>query len=419
MRTTVIVGGLPNPTSGGGAVTAYTVISHLIEQGHDLTVCALVDKAVAERPDPATVARIDELGAAGARVVTVGSQAKVPVGGALRDRVARTVHPSLDELFPTTADAPAMAEEVAASSPDAVLVYHWEALAASRLVTAPRLAVVGDPPHLSLWYRWRDVWPSVHALRTLPRVQALARRHPPAMTRMLNECASSGAFAAHHASWLRERGAANCRYFRTPVPDPGPPTPGAAEPQGTIPRILLLGHLQGIVTVDGLRVFARMLPLLDRAYGPNGFEARIVGGLEPPADLRQALDHPAVRFLGHTDDAGAEITAADVFLVPNSISLGIRVRIITAFSYGAAIVSHRANVQGIPELRDDVNALIGDDHEGLAAAVLRLTREPETRARLGAAARDTYQSGFTPATAGGALSEELERLAATPARTAA
>ena len=251
-------------------------------------------------------------------------------------------------------------------------------------------------------------------------MQAILRKQPPAMATLLEGCASYGAFAAHHAEWLRRHGAPRCLYLRTPVPDEA--GPGWAEARhrrahGEPPRILLLGHVKGIVTIDGLRVFARMLPFLDAAFGRDEYRVDVVGGYDPPAELAEAFRHPAVRRHGHTDRPAPWLEAADVLLVPTSIPLGIRVRVITGFSFGTPIVAHRANALGIPELEHERNALLGSSPEELAAAVVRVANDGELRGRLERGARETYEQYFTPPVAAEAIMRLLDE--AVPTRAAA
>jgi glycosyltransferase involved in cell wall biosynthesis len=198
---------------------------------------------------------------------------------------------------------------------------------------------------------------------------------------------------------------------RTPVPDPGPPVAtGGTAPR---PTILLVGHMKGVVTLEGLRLFADgILPRLERQLGPDGFEVRIAGGYDPPPDLARSLDRPSVRRLGHVEGAEDEFRAAHVLLVPNSLELGVRVRVVTGFSFGSCIVSHRANARGIPELEDGRNALLGDSPAGLADAVVRALGDAELRARLGTGARATYERAFAPPVAVGELAATLDRLVA-------
>jgi glycosyltransferase involved in cell wall biosynthesis len=415
----VVSGGVPNPAASGGAVTAWTVMSHLLAEGHEVDVCALRDPEHYDPTDASDEERVEAVRALGADVVQLvsGSTAafrSLPRGPAARLR--RAWRPRDEELYPHLIDRDAVREAVAELGAEVVFVYHFEALAASRGLDVPRFAAVGDPPQLSALYRFRDELPDPRAFRRIVRLQTQIRHQPRLLVRFLGECAACGAFAAHHAAWLRARGAAGCEYLRTPVPDPGPGERVATEK----PRILLVGHLKGIVTLDGLRIFARdVLPRLEAELGADGFEARILGGYEPPPKLAPALDRPAVRFLGHVEDPVDEFRTATVMLVPNSIPLGIRVRILTGFSYGTCIVSHRANLPGIPELAHGWNALLGGSGEELAAAVLRAIGDETLRERLETGARRTYEESFAPPVAAGRIAEILARIAARPAVPAA
>jgi hypothetical protein len=350
----------------------------------------------------------------GGQLVCVPSRAgdvfeRLPDGA--RARVRRVFRPPPETLYPTLVDRPAVRDAVAATSADAAFVYHFESLAASRDVGVPRFAAVGDPPHLSALYHFRRS-PS---LRALGRLQAPLRGQPQLHVEMLNECSAAGAFAAHHAAWLRRKGAERCNYLRTPVPDPGPTERHEAEK----PRILLVGHMKGAVTLEGLQRFAtKILPRLEDELGADGFEVRLAGGFDPPPKLGRALDRPSVRLLGHVEDAAPEFLSSHVMLVPNSITLGIRVRIVTAFAYGCCIVTDRANTLGIPELEHERNALIADSPDGLARETLRALGDPALRARLGAAARETYEGAFQPRIAVGHIAQTLERIAGGRSATA-
>ena len=296
---------------------------------------------------------------------------------------------------------------MAESGAEVAFVYHFEALAASRDLPIPRFAAVGDPPQLSALYRLRQGLPDPRALRGIVRLQAQLRRQPRLLVELLNECAACGAFAAHHAKWLRDHGASGCLYLRTPVPDPGPVE--RAEPE--LPTILLVGHFKGVVTLEGLELFARhVLPRLERELGAGGFEVRIAGGYTPPTELARLLDRPSVRLLGHVEQAGAEFRRAHVLLAPNSIPLGIRVRIVTAFSHGTCVVTHGANQQGIPELEHDRDALVADSAERLARETLRALGDDRLRRRIGMSGRETYDRDFRPDVSVGRIAEVLHEI---------
>jgi glycosyltransferase involved in cell wall biosynthesis len=380
-----------------------------------VTVVVLEDPEPFDPTGVASQDRADRVRGLGADVVRVVSGASSffrsrPRG--LGDRLWRAWRPPDEELFHTLVDADSVRRAVEPLEPDVAFVYHHEMLAAGRTLSVPRLAAVGDPPHLSALYRFRELLPRPAAFRRIVALQAQARHSPHVLVELLRECESRGAFAAHHAAWLRAKGVEGCEYLRTPVPDPLVDRSPTEAHRADRPRILLVGHMKGVVTLNGLRLFAReILPRLERSLGRTGFEARLLGGYDPPADLAPLLDRPSVRLLGHVERPAEEFRSADVLLAPNSISLGVRVRIVTAFSYGTCVVSHRANAQGIPELVHEQNALLGASGEELADAVVDAVREAELRRRLGDEGRRTYERLFAPQVAVGRIREELRRIA--------
>lgn len=415
MRTTILSTALPNPDSGSGAsITLALIAEALRARGHDVSLCPVVYPEYTT-PDGANhEAQLASAAQLGFPLEPVLSDAwrPRPTPRTLRSRARRIWRPEPEDLYPTLRDSSAVHDAVARLGADAVLVYGFEALAASREVDAPRFAATSDPPHLALWgrtwRRWRSERRPLRVAREAIGIQSTLRAHPRLALQLLRDCEAVGAFGQHHAAWL-ERLGVPCGYYRTPIADPGPPRPAES---GRRPTILLVGHLRGTATLDGLRMFMPMLPHLDDALGSDGYEVRVVGGYEPPPELAALLEHPAVRLQGFVPDVAAEFRGADVLLVPVSIKLGVRVRVLTGFSYGSCIVTHAANACGIPELEHEWNALIGDSPRTLADHVVRAIGDPSLRARLGAGARSTYERYFTPAAAGSALAETLERIAA-------
>jgi L-malate glycosyltransferase len=102
----------------------------------------------------------------------------------------------------------------------------------------------------------------------------------------------------------------------------------------------------------------------------------------------------AVRFPGYLDMPAKlqQGNAADIFLNTNHID-NVPVSVIEACAMGLPVVS--TNVGGIPDLLDDgeTGLLVPDgDIEGMAAAVLRLIRNPDLAGRLSANARKLAES---------------------------
>lgn len=414
MRTALLSTAVPDPGSGSGAaITLALIATALVERGHEVTICPLVYPEYVT-PSGADHERQVEIGTSlGYVLQPVQSQAwsGAPVDRTAAARIRRAWRPDMAELYPQARDAEPVGRALERVAPDAVLVYGFAALAASTGLGLPRLAATSDPPEEALraraFGRWRRRPNPLRIAREAVHLQAAIRAYKRLALELLGSCEAVGAFGAQHADALRRAGI-SCNYYRTPIADPGPPAAPAANER---PRLLLVGHLQGTATLDGLRVFEAMLPHLERMLGRDGFEVRIVGGYQPPPTMHALLEHPAVNLAGFVDDVDAEFRAADVLVVPVSIQLGVRVRVLTGFAHGNCIVTHRANAQGIPELAHGQNALLGSSAAELAGLVVSALQDVQLAMRLRRGARETYERFFTPAVAGAPLAETLERIA--------
>jgi Glycosyl transferases group 1 len=401
VKLALLMHALPQPSSSGAPITGWAILEQMLAAGHEVAVLSLVYPS-----DPFDSEERRQL------VCSTGAElVLVPVvPGAPDERLW---------MLPTASLRPALCETLTAVAPDAILAYHWDVLAATHgLRVAPRFGVVDDPWHLPNLRRWQATRPrpTLHYLRwtrwTLRGIRPATR----AMVELLEDCEASACFQAEAAAWLGRKGASACRYVVAPVPDAG--GHDWAERRGALrspkPRILLgPSNLAATSTSAGIRLFARkILPVLERELGPEGFEVHVVGEGEPPAELARLLPRPSVIVRGRVEPADHEFLASDVQLVPTPFVLGKRVRIIVGFSFGCCVVAHAADAVNLPELADGDNALVAADGEGLARAVVRAVRDGELRARLSAGARRTFEELFRPEAAGRRIVETLERLAA-------
>jgi hypothetical protein len=416
MRVATIFAGVPNRWQAGGPLTHWATLTALLDAGHDIVFVSLPWEGESEEPG-----RLDAVRELGVKVrVVPESQAQAEPHSRWRTRLeyGRTVAwPADGTMFPTQAVASGLAAVLAEEDPDAFVAHGTPAVSAAHELTIPKLALVSDPPGLTrrLRKQWEPQYPwRIGRDELLYRIGSttFAYRADRRFVEMLRRFDSVAFFGSHRADWARERGV-KAWYASSPIVDAAGPEwrqRRAAAPSNLKPRILLIGHLRGISTISGLHVFARdVLPELTRALGPNGFEVHIAGKYDPPASLRAALTHPAVRLRGHVEPPDDEFLRADVVLVPTPVETGPRVRILTAFSYGCCVVAHSANQLGIPALAHYENALLGPS-DRLAQLTLSALRDPELRARLGTTGRRLYEERFTPERAGGRIVETLEGL---------
>jgi len=111
-------------------------------------------------------------------------------------------------------------------------------------------------------------------------------------------------------------------------------------------------------------------------------EARLVIiGRRPPAEVEALAEDPRIEVTGYVEDPTPYLADTAAFLVPLHAGAGMRVKIMDAWSWGTPVVTTTLGAEGI-DVTDGEDALVADDVQGYAAAVLRLLREPALRQRL-------------------------------------
>ena len=111
----------------------------------------------------------------------------------------------------------------------------------------------------------------------------------------------------------------------------------------------------------------------------------IAGRSTPDWLQRRALD-PSVELLGEIADAAAFIRSVSVFIAPLFAGGGMRIKVLDAMSLGKPVVATALGAGGI-DVQAGRDVLLAEDAISFADAIVRLLREPDTAAKLGAAAR--------------------------------
>jgi glycosyltransferase involved in cell wall biosynthesis len=144
------------------------------------------------------------------------------------------------------------------------------------------------------------------------------------------------------------------------------------------------------VLLAAARRLAPLAPELRYVFCGAGGEAERLAAAAAPLD-------GAVRFAGFRRDVAACLAAADVVALP-SLAEGLGVAALEAMAAGRAVLASR--VGGLAEVV--VGGVTGllvppGDPEALAGGLLRLARDAELRARLGAAGRARVAAEYTTA----------------------
>jgi glycosyltransferase involved in cell wall biosynthesis len=183
--------------------------------------------------------------------------------------------------------------------------------------------------------------------------------------------------------------------------DPGPPP--APELRKQARARLGLPEDEFVIGAVGRLAMVKDFGALIAAFGllrsmPGRARLIIVGdGPERAALVSQARAanvSRAVLFTGHQHDAPALMPAFDVF-VNSSIYEGVSLTILEAMAAGVPVLA--TAVGGTPEIvQDGVNGRLIPSRgiREMASAIAALARDPELRARLGAAGRSRVLRSF-------------------------
>lgn len=149
-------------------------------------------------------------------------------------------------------------------------------------------------------------------------------------------------------------------------------------------RIVFTGSMDYPPNVEAVLDFAR--EVLPRVIAEVPWASFHVVGTSPSAEVR-ALSEGAVQVHGRVDDVAEHIARAELAVVPITSGGGTRLKVLEAAATSTAIVSTTLGAEGL-DLHDGEHLRIADDWDDFARAVIELLGDPESRLKLGQAARD-------------------------------
>jgi glycosyltransferase involved in cell wall biosynthesis len=153
-----------------------------------------------------------------------------------------------------------------------------------------------------------------------------------------------------------------------------------------------VGALHWPPNAQGIAWFARQGWPAVYAGEPDA-RLTIVGKAAPPEVTALPQELPSVEVLGYVEDLQPLLAETAVFLVPLLAGGGMRVKIVDAWTWGVPVVATAIGAEGL-EYADGENLLLGETAAELAAATLRILREPELGERLAAAGRRTAEEAY-------------------------
>jgi glycosyltransferase involved in cell wall biosynthesis len=160
---------------------------------------------------------------------------------------------------------------------------------------------------------------------------------------------------------------------------------------------------------QGLEVFLREIyPRVKKAAPRVTFTIR---GEPPPRGLRRLMRRDSsITFKPTAPDLGDELARATAAVVPLWVGSGIKIKILTALSYGLPVVTTPVGGEGIPA-RDEAEIVVAEKPEDFAEALARILTDGERWRELSAGGRRFAERELSPAARDAGIVELYEELA--------
>lgn len=166
------------------------------------------------------------------------------------------------------------------------------------------------------------------------------------------------------------------------------------------PVMMYVGSMDYQANIDAVLWFCEhVLPLVSAAIPEVCFQ---VVGRDPPAQIRQLGDSPAIDVTGTVPDVRPYYRQARVLVVPLRIGGGTRLKILEAMAMGVPIVSTSVGCEGL-DLVAGRDLYVADDPQELADKAIRLLRDRETRQQMVRSGREIVELKYAWDAVGGEL----------------
>ena len=386
--------GIPSPGDNGIPMMGWGLVKGMLSRGFKVTVVGLCNEND-KFCTPTLISNLTELGV-DVKVLKYQIQ-ELKKKGVMRllERL------SFKQLYPASQLSPSLTAILSKTQANAVVAVHTEPLSALLNATfnIPVVGIMGDPTSQPAFFRWKYLSNHTTLRHFMNRLwlSALSYYYDKYDVEMLKACDGTGVIAAQYENWFEDRGVENCAYFPIPIYDDGLQITGRYKNgfgHSKMKKIIMLGALNTTVTKIGLKFFSEDLYPVMNEYLEFDYRIHIIGSGQWPNDITMpGSDKIVIR--GYVEDLSDDWADADILLVPTNVELGIRARILTAFSKGMCVVAHIANVKGIPELKHGHNCMLGATPFELAECMNKIFSDSVKAEQISKNARACYEEVFS------------------------
>ncbi len=160
---------------------------------------------------------------------------------------------------------------------------------------------------------------------------------------------------------------------------------------GSRADLVFIGGYRHLPNVDAVHWFSSEILPLVRHHEPARFFAL---GSDPPPEV-EALASDTIAVPGYLNDVSGYFDRARVFVAPLRYGAGMKGKIGMAMAMGLPVVTTSIGAEGMG-LVDGTHALVADDAEGFAEAVVRLYRDDGLWETLSVEARRLAGRAWSP-----------------------
>jgi O-antigen biosynthesis protein len=364
-------------------------------------------------PRPSGEPRSAELGGsrrcAGARVLVCNARIPAPSRDAgshrmdwiLRLLATMSAHVTVHPMYPIEEDGAASLRQAGVEVVTDSTAFRrfakrrqgfYDLVVLSRLDTAGRLGLVRRYfPNATLVYDTVDL-EFLRQERELAITGGVPRGRPRRSRRteldLISACDVTAAVTDLEATLVREM-VPSARVVVLPTVHNGHPgVPPAFEARR---GLLFIGSFHHSPNADAMRFFID--EVLPRVRDTIDVELVVVGDA-PPADLLRRQG-PGLRFAGFVEDVIPLFDRARVFISPLRFGAGMKGKNAQAMSLGLPMVTTGVGAEGM-DIVDGEHALVRDDPESFAAAVVQLHEDQALWQRLAATSRQVASARWSP-----------------------
>lgn len=393
--------GVPHPTRGASTVLFFHYAARLKREGYQVQHILLLEGSDWNDDDVAeyrqTLASEGQF-----EIVAVRSSSFVSEG-----RLSHTLDASASRYF---------LAEAAAFSPDMVVTFDIVAAWLARSIAGPRLAWLGDLRFETVWYHaWYAALESLGKAVHLPSNWLGCNAWKRVYTEALKDADRILVASSSSVDVLSKLGL-SATYEPYPWPETGKQVERTPPSK---PTFLFFGTLTGLGSRSALHLVLRdLVPRLRTVWGAGGFEILVAGrGQLPEWAAKLVGDLPEFRQLGFVEDLDTLMASCHAALVPISVPVGNRSRILTAWSKRLPVMAHTSTALGNPDLIDGQSAYLAADANGFADRLKKLVADPTKSAEIAERGYQIWHDRFRPEPTGDLLVEHIEQVLPGSTRT--